>query len=481
MRVTEEGNIFKQVAQMAGDIVFKYDLVTGKFMQYSDKIELSRYGSWIFDFVNSSIAANMIHKDDVDVFRNVMGRITRGESGSIEGMFRMRIHASSEYRWSYVHAQTRFVDGKAVEVIGRITDEQVHYERMKHSRDFAGRNTAAADDDKELFLQDIVRYSRNHRTDVMSACVIFDYPAYTYICENYGKADAEEFAFHVTSNIRRSFPFGTVIRHIGGNLFGVFLGSINLLDDIGPAIEFARQRINLLAGQYKTSMEASVGVCMDNNRGGAELDFYEKAKMALGNAYNNGSHKVEFFTHTESEELDLKQQSEETSDSFIMEYALKYLGDDSDDRMSIKSIVDNLVGLIGKNLGIDRVAVSLCKDGVYREYSNWQNDKLKGRPEGSFLHVVGKADIIESAIDREKGFVVSNVFSYPDDSPYGQMISSTAVVSIAQKRFETNGAKGVVSMEFYGMPHTWTQGELDALAVAGQVADICVKYLNRGN
>lgn len=43
----EAGDIFREVAQAAGDIVFRYDLKTKKFMQYSDKSELSKYGSWL--------------------------------------------------------------------------------------------------------------------------------------------------------------------------------------------------------------------------------------------------------------------------------------------------------------------------------------------------------------------------------------------------------------------------------------------------
>ena len=46
----EAGDIFREVAQAAGDIVFRYDLKTKKFMQYSDKSELSKYGSWLQDF-----------------------------------------------------------------------------------------------------------------------------------------------------------------------------------------------------------------------------------------------------------------------------------------------------------------------------------------------------------------------------------------------------------------------------------------------
>ena len=70
----ENESIFKEVAQAAGDIVFRYDLLTRKFMQYSDRIELSKYGSWLYDFDNAMISAEMIYSEDIDNFRKLMAQ-----------------------------------------------------------------------------------------------------------------------------------------------------------------------------------------------------------------------------------------------------------------------------------------------------------------------------------------------------------------------------------------------------------------------
>ena len=81
--MTESGDIFREVAQAAGDIVFKYDLKTKKFMQYSDRSELSKYGSWLQDFDMAMVNAKMIKSEDVESFLKLTTRIKRGESGTI--------------------------------------------------------------------------------------------------------------------------------------------------------------------------------------------------------------------------------------------------------------------------------------------------------------------------------------------------------------------------------------------------------------
>ena len=47
----EAGDIFREVAQAAGDIVFRYDLKTMRCMQYSDKSKRSNYGTWLQKFI----------------------------------------------------------------------------------------------------------------------------------------------------------------------------------------------------------------------------------------------------------------------------------------------------------------------------------------------------------------------------------------------------------------------------------------------
>ena len=94
----EVGDIFREVSQAAGDIVFRYDIVTEKFMQYSDRSELAKYGAWLSDFDSSMINAKMIYPDDVEAFQKLADRIKSGDVGTIEGFFRLRLHISADYR-----------------------------------------------------------------------------------------------------------------------------------------------------------------------------------------------------------------------------------------------------------------------------------------------------------------------------------------------------------------------------------------------
>ena len=104
----EVGDIFREVSQAAGDIVFRYDIVTEKLMQYSDRSELAKYGAWLSDFDSSLLNAKMKYPDDVETFQKLADRIKSGDGGTIEGFFRMRLHISADYRWYILLARTKF-------------------------------------------------------------------------------------------------------------------------------------------------------------------------------------------------------------------------------------------------------------------------------------------------------------------------------------------------------------------------------------
>ena len=172
----ETGDIFREVSQAAGDIVFRYDIVTEKFMQYSDRSELAKYGAWLSDFDSSMINAKMIYPDDVETFQKLADRIKSGDVGTIEGFFRMRLHISADYRWYRLLARTKFEQGVPVEVLGRVTDVHDYMASPKekavgtigHIMDMMGLS-----DEKEV-IETLERYASKHKSDVMLACVIYD-------------------------------------------------------------------------------------------------------------------------------------------------------------------------------------------------------------------------------------------------------------------------------------------------------------------
>lgn len=488
---TREENIFKEVALAAGDIVFRYDLVTLKFMRYSDKIELSRYGSWLYDFDNALIGAEMIHPEDTDTFRMLMERVKKGDGRNIEGMFRMRIHASGDYRWQHLTACTIYKNGIPVEVVGRATD--VH--RLMTDGSLGGmderidKNDMTGLLDRNTMLDTIARFERIHKNDFMAACIIFNIPAYDAVVSRLDMEKSREFLINLIRCIRRNFPFGTLVGRVDIHRFAVFTSELNSPADIGEAVSKCMQSIMDYGRKYREQLGekqllCSVGVDLESNHEGVGAVIYSRAQKALEKANEKGLGRVSFFSDKEEKTLTEKNESHGQQD-MITEYALGIMSNNpqagSGISLDIAASIKGLAKSLSDKFGFERAAVSVCRDGQYEECGQWKSDCIKQLPEGSLLHIMGAKEDIEEKVNFWEPYIVHDVFSYPDSSRYGRMVGTTAVRSFIQTGFEcSNGIRGIVSFEYYTQPHVWKEREIELFDTVKYVADFFAKYIDNG-
>lgn len=483
MAKEEVNNIFREVASMAGDIVFCYDLVTKKFMQYSDKTELFKYGSWLYDFENTMVNSKMIYSEDIGRFQEIVRRIKNGEKGTIEGMFRMRIHASGDYRWHRLLARANYENDKPVEVIGKITD--IHAYIMEHKKkmsDEAEQGGVEGFSDRDSFTDSMLRYIGEHKEESMIACILFDIPEYDSVIRGLDKKEAGAFRVNLLQRIRRSFPSGSVIGRIGVHRFGVCMGGLGMPAEAGKLIGDVQTALDELGFLYKTPLNAYAGICLEHNRRGVEEIIFDNAQTALAQTGKKDSGNVVFFSERKAPLAERKADTSSGQDDFIVEYALRMFGGyDSAGKGAISHLAASLGILmekIGTAYGFERISVSLCRGRQYEEYVQWRSPKIKNLPKGSLLHVQGLQSRIEETITFWGPYVVNNVEAYPDDSPYGRMMGITAVKSILQGGFECgNGVRVIVSLEYYTTPHTWTKEELELLERTRYIADFCASYV----
>ncbi|MGN1187791.1 MAG: hypothetical protein ACI4R6_04805 [Lachnospiraceae bacterium] len=485
----EAVSIFKEVAQAAGDIVFRYDLQTRKFMQYSDKIELSKYGSWLYDFDNAMISAEMIYSEDIDNFRKLMARVKEGDGGNIEGLFRMRVHVSADYRWYCLIACTNYDKGVPTDVVGRITD--VH--RLMTDENLKGLGSHEDKPDMMEFLDrntmfdTIVRFEQKHKNDTMVACIVFNLPAYDTIISRLDMEKSREFRINLIRLIRRNFPYGALVGRVDIHRFAVFTAGLNSPADIGEAIAKSRQDIKEYGGRYQeqlgdVKLDIIVGVDLENNCEGIGAIVYGRAQKALDEANKRGLGGVVFFSDKAEKKHTDNADVRVTKDA-IVEHALRMMSDESQASSNIfpriASSVKDLAEKLAAKYGFERASVSLCSEGQYEECGQWKSARIGQIPDGSLLHIRGPKDNIEEKVDFWEPYIVHDVFSYPDSSWYGRMVGATAVRSFIQAGIEcSNGLRGIVSFEYYTQPHVWKERELELFDTVKYVADFYARYMD---
>lgn len=489
MENREAVNIFREVAQAAGDIVFRYDLLTRKFMQYSDKIELSKYGSWLYDFDNAMISSEMIYSEDIDNFRKLMARVKEGDRGNIEGPFRMRVHVSSDYRWHYLVACTNYDKGVPTDVVGRITDVHrlITNEYLKRPDSHETKPDMMDLLDRNTMFDTIIRFEHKFKNDIMAACIIFNLPAYDVIISRLDMEKSQEFLINLIRRIRRHFPHDALVGRVDIHRFAVFTSELYSPADIGEAVARCRRDIAEYGGQYRellggAEFDTSVGVDLENNREGVGVIVYGRAQQALDEADKKGPGSVVFYR-----DKDEKKQSDNVdmqgAQDMIMEYTLTMVGHEPQVRADVFPRIASSARALAEKLavkyGFERAAVSLCKDGRYDECGQWKSSRIRHIPDGSLLHVRGPKDKIEEKVDFWEPYIVHDVFSYPDSSWYGRMVGATAVRSFIQAGFEcSNGLRGIVSFEYYTKPHAWKERELELFDTVKYVADFYARYMD---
>lgn len=484
----ETGDIFREVSQAAGDIVFRYDIVTEKFMQYSDRSELAKYGAWLSDFDSSMINAKMIYPDNVETFQKLADRIKSGDVGTIEGFFRMRLHISADYRWYRLLARTKFEQGVPVEVLGRVTDVHDYMASKKekavgaigHIMDMMGLS-----DEKEV-IETLERYASKHKSDVMLACVIYDISEYNNVVCGMSRNKEEEFLINLIRRIRRNYPHGTLVCRASLERFAIFAGGIESITELGDAVAGSMHELQELGIQYMDRLNEGdlgvyVGVNYEKNVCGIGHDIYDRAVQALEQALKNDTGKIVFYKKdTEPSEEACSRQDDSIAENAIrtIEKAEKKGYTRGKLRKCALNCMSALLEKVGKLYGFERVALSVRGSEGYAEVSEWHGKAVDNIPDGCRLHVSGEPDAVEKKVTFWEPYIVNDVNSYPDSSDYGRMVGLSAVTSFAQAGFECNdGIRYIVSFEYYTQSYVWSEEKLNALNIIKYAADFCMKYI----
>lgn len=482
------GDIFREVAQAAGDIVFRYDLVTGKFMQYSDRSELSKYGAWLSDFDSSMINAKMIYPDDVPEFQKLADKIKSGDTGTIEGFFRMRLHISADYRWYRLLARTKFEQGKPIEVLGRVAD--VHNYMTSRNEQAVGAtghimNMMGLSDVKEV-REVFRRYVEKHKSDAMIACIIYDVSEYDNVVRGMSRSKEEEFLINLIRRIRRCYPHGTLVCRTGHGRFAIFSGAIGIVAELGDAVAKSVQELEELGMQHAEKLKdgrlgVSVGVNYEKNISGMGQEIYDRAEQALERALDDEENRVVFYKgddETTSEEACSRQEDSIAENIISMLESMGESESDEEVKKHALECINRLLEAVGVRYGFERVTFSVRGGEEYAELGAWGSDAVKNIPDGCLLHVSGNADDVEEKVTFWEPYVVNDVNSYPDSSAYGRMVGLSSVRSFAQSGFECNdGRRYIVSLEYYTQAHLWSAEELNAFNTIKYAADFCMKYM----
>lgn len=470
-------DVFKEVAMMAGDIVFRYDMLTHKFMQYTDREEVSKYGAWMINLSKTKEYERMVHDNDRNRYNQLMEYITSGNKEFIEGEFRLKMQGDREYVWYRIMGKTVYDSGRPVEVIGRISNIN-HY---KNAVDAAKiKYTAAGIMGADEFLEMICQKCEEADLYTQFVCIQAELPEYYKILNKV--KDTNELLINIMSRLKRCFSYGCVIGRLAFNRFGIFTSDMNQIMDIVPSISAFQNSIREMGELYGVESCVSAGVSILINSEGAALNLLDNSYDALKEAsYQSGGGIVFYSKKVEEaakEALSLDEAGHYNaqippSGRGLISYGYNILME----RHSCRESVSRVLEVVASFSGVERAGVYLLTEKGYERYVCWESEPIREMPEALLFNIRCDRQVVEAVIGVDSPYIVNDVRAYPDDSEYGRAVSMSSVISVVQCMFEcNNGVKGIVSFENYREPHTWSERDFESLKVIGSIAEFYSRY-----
>ncbi len=472
-------DVFKEVAVMAGDIVFRYDLLTRKFMQYTDREEVSKYGAWMFNLEKTTEYAKMVHDNDRDRYSELIKSITEGNRRFIEGEFRLKMQGDREYSWYRITGKTIYNNDRAVEVIGRISNIN-HY---KNAVDLAKiKYTAAGIMGADEFLSMILKKCADADLYTQFVCIQAEIPEYYEMFAAVKEQDSGELLINIMSRLKRCFSYGCIIGRLAFNRFGIFTSDMNQIMDIIPSINAFKNSISDMGALYGIDAHVNAGVSILINSEGAANNLLSNSYDALKEASYQKEVGVVFYSKkVEAAAKDALAEHETgyhnaqipPTGKSLISYGYNILME----RHSCRESVARVLEVATAFCSVERACVYLVTRKGYEKYVSWESDALKEVSDAALLKLNSDKQLIESGLSVDKPYIVDDVRNYPDDSEYGMMINSSGVLSVAQYMFEcNNGVKGIVSFENYKQPHTWCDKDFESIKGMGSIAEFYSRY-----
>ena len=454
---------YRIAASMTGEIIFNYDISTHKLMMYSDKAEISKYGSWIYGFKNTFTSQSKIHEEDQEIFDEFAEFVEDGASAYYENSFRMALGNSGDFKPYHVVARTIYDGNKQPEaVVGKFIDVDKMKELLLiNVSDNKRKSTDLVDE--SAFISRLYAH-KPVSDDTELAVICFKVEDIDSITEKLGKEGTKSFFKDIVRRVRRSFMYKVSVGQLADSTFGIFVRNIGDISVLLDAFENFRSSIYGLCYSNGVSTRTDYGICTMKEKDFYKLPvaIYQKAAEALSVAAKRSQASV-VFAKEDMKDYSEDEEREREEKAFLDELLESSCSQFAAGKGFVRVLKDTFAKA-GAYIHADRISFNLRNDGVYDEYLVWESESTSDIRNGNLLHITGDAGVYEKKITT-KGYIRNDVYDYPDDSEYGRKLLSSSVKSVAQIMYEHENADGsisvgILSAENYKETHYWSKSEI---------------------
>lgn len=464
---------FSAVAEIADDIVFKYD-IENDFMRFENKYSvLFGRPNKIIDFCKTIEKQDFIYYDDIPTLKEYFSKALE-KNKRREFELRMK-NRDGKYEWYSVAFKTIFDDSKKLKsIIGKIfninkqkTEQKLLIEKSQIDGLTGLYNKAATETIMNNMLMD------NYES--VAALLIVDIDNFKTINDTYGHLFGDAVLADVANIFKKLFRETDIIGRIGGDEFIILMCNMNSEDIVYKKAKLVCEEVRSLYGKEDgmEKMSVSMGVAISKNAITLYKDLFKKADMALYETKQRGKNG---FTVYDEEKYSQDNFSNSDTDRFsdadalkIKNSVLKWI----EETDNYDDVFSKILKTLGEKLAVSRTYIYLIKDdktAFYNKYQ-WYGENIK-EISGGMKELPYKSDVSDidyfSFFNREDIFycVESSNLVYPFNE-YMNFLENTSVLEVLLYR--KNIPIGFLGIAECNSKKLWLQRHIDMLTILSQI------------
>jgi len=240
-----------------------------------------------------------VHPEDRDRFRTAFDTLVELRRGKVSTDLRLAGHDGGYRTFRMRVKPVLGGDGQVNRIVGTlqdVTEDRATRERLLHD---AVHDTLTGLPNKQLFLDRLERALQRARlpNGIKPAVFLIDIDRFVELEERIGKSAADSVLLAVARRVSRLMrPLDTVAR-IGGDQFGVILGSEHSASKIAETAEQIRKALKapFNFGERDLTLSVSIGVTIYDSNPVEAADVLRDAELAMYYAKRLGGDRIEAY------------------------------------------------------------------------------------------------------------------------------------------------------------------------------------------
>lgn len=468
--------VLNKVSACTGECFFAFDTRTGWIQLYEHHDTLTGGRCNLSFDLNAEIDADYVHKDDVDLYSELIGNIKVGLCKPLDIRFKQFDGTYRYYR--YVYSSDEVNDHNTFFVIGIVVD--VHEQKKLEDRSEKDLLTGCYN---KVTGEHVVANKIRASKEKTHALLIIDLDDFKSVNDTfghfYGDKVLKDVASVLTSNLRQS----DIVVRIGGDEFVMFIENMSDINELKcKGLQIIESIKAIYAGEQCTSsISGSIGIALYPNDAITYDDLYQSADKALYQAKRLGKNKFIFYDESFKKEVAFKvdkiNNHSNTNDIILNREVITSVSDILYNEKTDDDSINAMLSYICNKYAADRCYIfetddngitydntyEWCAKGISCEINNLQS------VDGAML----KYDFFDSS---HNGIIYCNDLNRFHSTDAFILMENQGIKSFAHAQVrKDNYVSFFIGLDDCTHSRIWSEEEINTLQFIGHMASIILQ------